>query len=187
MTAADKRARSFAERRITKSATRCRWRSRARSCLTVSKSRRANCAAWNRRACFAARKSSGSRRTRLVCSSFRRRRKSAPRSANVFPNDTVLNVEITPNRADLLSHYGLAREIAALTKKPLREPKTADPLAVTGTTVQISAPDECPFYSARRIENITVGAESGLVARETGGCRAALDQQHCRHYQLRDA
>ena len=28
---------------------------------------------------------------------------------------------------------------------------------MTGTTVQISAPDECPFYSARRIENITVG------------------------------
>jgi phenylalanyl-tRNA synthetase beta chain len=76
---------------------------------------------------------------------------------DVFPNDTVLNVEITPNRADLLSHYGLAREIAALTKKPLRELKTADPLAVTGTTVQISASDECPFYSARRIENITVG------------------------------
>ena len=36
---------------------------------------------------------------------------------DVFPNDTVLNVEITPNRADLLSHYGLAREIAALTGK----------------------------------------------------------------------
>jgi phenylalanyl-tRNA synthetase beta chain len=76
---------------------------------------------------------------------------------NVFPNDTVLNVEITPNRPDLLSHYGLAREIAALTKKPLRKPKIADPLAATGTTVQISAPDECRFYSARRIENITVG------------------------------
>ena len=77
--------------------------------------------------------------------------------ADVFPNDTVLNVEITPNRADLLSHYGLAREIAALTKKPLRELQIAEPRAVTGTTVQISAPDECPFYSVRRIENITVG------------------------------
>jgi len=77
--------------------------------------------------------------------------------SDIFPNDTVLDVEITPNRSDLLSHYGLAREIAALTKKPLREPKIADPFAMTGTTVQISAPDECPFYSARRIENITVG------------------------------
>ena len=45
---------------------------------------------------------------------------------DIFPNDTVLDVEITPNRPDLLSHYGLAREIAALTKKPLREPKIAD-------------------------------------------------------------
>jgi phenylalanyl-tRNA synthetase beta chain len=76
----------------------------------------------------------------------------------LFPNDTVLNVEITPNRGDLLSHYGLAREIAALTQKPLRELKVAEPLTVTGTAVQINAPDECPFYSARRIENITVGA-----------------------------
>src|SRR5438128_187297 len=34
--------------------------------------------------------------------------------ADLFPADTILDVEITPNRSDLLSHYGLAREIAAL-------------------------------------------------------------------------
>ena len=51
-------------------------------------------------------------------------RKSAPRSATLFPNDTVLDVEITPNRGDLLSYFGLAREIAALTRRPLREPQT---------------------------------------------------------------
>jgi phenylalanyl-tRNA synthetase beta chain len=33
---------------------------------------------------------------------------------SLFPNDTILDVEITPNRGDLLSHFGLAREIAAL-------------------------------------------------------------------------
>src|SRR4029079_6351598 len=32
--------------------------------------------------------------------------------ADLFPSDTILDVEITPNRGDLLSHYGLAREIA---------------------------------------------------------------------------
>ena len=37
--------------------------------------------------------------------------------AEIFPHDTILDVEITPNRSDLLSHYGLAREIAALTGK----------------------------------------------------------------------
>ena len=77
--------------------------------------------------------------------------------SGLFPTDTILDVEITPNRSDLLSHYGLAREIAALTKKPLRPLEIAEPQTATGAAVQISAPDECPFYSARRIESITVG------------------------------
>src|SRR3954470_6555582 len=38
--------------------------------------------------------------------------------ASLFPEDTILDVEITPNRGDLLSHYGLAREIAALVGTP---------------------------------------------------------------------
>ena len=75
----------------------------------------------------------------------------------LFPNDTILDVEITPNRADLLSHYGLAREIAALTRQPLRALEIAEPATAAGESVCISAPNECPFYSARRIENITVG------------------------------
>src|ERR1700752_2469350 len=36
---------------------------------------------------------------------------------DLFPADTILDVEITPNRGDLLSHFGLAREIAALSGK----------------------------------------------------------------------
>src|SRR5438477_5764065 len=39
---------------------------------------------------------------------------------DLFPSDTILDVEITPNRGDLLSHFGLAREIAALTGTKLR-------------------------------------------------------------------
>src|SRR6185503_4964894 len=74
----------------------------------------------------------------------------------LFPNDTILEVEITPNRPDLLSHYGLAREIAALTEKPLHELEIAEPRTASGDSVRISAPNECPFYSARRIENISV-------------------------------
>src|SRR6202008_4206912 len=40
--------------------------------------------------------------------------------ADLFPSDTIFDVEITPNRGDLLSHYGLAREISALVGRPLR-------------------------------------------------------------------
>ncbi len=78
---------------------------------------------------------------------------------DLFPPDTVLDVEITPNRGDLLSHFGLAREIAALTTKPVRLPSTpaGDAPALQKKGVVISALRECPFYSARRIENVKVG------------------------------
>jgi phenylalanyl-tRNA synthetase beta chain len=83
--------------------------------------------------------------------------------ADLFPADTILDVEITPNRGDLLSHFGLAREIAALTGKKLRTPlplKTAD---TTASGVKISALRECPFYSARKIDNVKVGPSPGWL------------------------
>jgi phenylalanyl-tRNA synthetase beta chain len=80
--------------------------------------------------------------------------------ASLFPEDTVLDVEITPNRGDLLSHFGLAREIAALVGRPLRLPgetSAGGAPALQKKGITISAPSACPFYSARRIENIKVG------------------------------
>jgi len=79
--------------------------------------------------------------------------------ASLFPADTVLDVEITPNRGDLLSHFGLAREIAALVATPLRGVREVGRFSETSLPerVRISAPAQCPFYSARRIENIKVG------------------------------
>jgi phenylalanyl-tRNA synthetase beta chain len=83
---------------------------------------------------------------------------------DLFPPDTILDVEITPNRGDLLSHFGLAREIAALTNKkfvgqalrlPSKSACGAPTLQKKGIT--ISALRECPFYSARRIEHVKVG------------------------------
>ncbi|MEY2528557.1 MAG: phenylalanyl-tRNA synthetase beta chain [Verrucomicrobiota bacterium] len=92
--------------------------------------------------------------------------------AALFPQDTILDVEITPNRGDLLSHFGLAREIAALTgtsfraeRSEVEEPRgNTDPKA-TGSldfarddgSIKISAPNECPFISFRRINNVKVG------------------------------
>src|SRR5271165_7604902 len=38
--------------------------------------------------------------------------------SDIYPPDTVLEVEVTPNRPDLLSHYGIAREVAALLNLP---------------------------------------------------------------------
>src|SRR6266478_6871110 len=70
-----------------------------------------------------------------------------------FPADTILDVEITPNRGDLLSHFGLAREIAALTGKKLKSVASEAKIDVKTSGVTISARRECPFFSARKIDN----------------------------------
>jgi phenylalanyl-tRNA synthetase beta chain len=41
--------------------------------------------------------------------------------AQVFPPDNILEIEVTPNRPDLLSHFGIARELAALLALPAPE------------------------------------------------------------------
>src|SRR6188474_1364862 len=77
--------------------------------------------------------------------------------ADLFPADTILDVEITPNRGDLLSHFGLAREIAALTGKKLKSTPRESKIPVNKTGVNITSTHECPFFSARKIDNVTVG------------------------------
>ncbi|MGE5214862.1 MAG: phenylalanine--tRNA ligase subunit beta [Nitrospirota bacterium] len=80
---------------------------------------------------------------------------------DLFPGDTILDVEITPNRGDLLSHFGLAREIAALTNKKIvgqahRLPAGGAP-ALQRSGIKITAIHECPFFSLRKIDNVKVG------------------------------
>ena len=76
--------------------------------------------------------------------------------SDLFPSDTILDVEITPNRGDLLSHFGLAREIAALTGTKLRSAPPEVKIPVRKTGVTIASTQECPFFSARRIEAVHV-------------------------------
>src|SRR4051812_13399183 len=77
--------------------------------------------------------------------------------ADVFPADTILDVEITPNRGDLLSHFGLAREIAALTGAAAPSPRTGEAARGRAGSITIAATRECPFFSVRKIENVKVG------------------------------
>jgi phenylalanyl-tRNA synthetase beta chain len=92
--------------------------------------------------------------------------------ADLFPADTILDVEITPNRGDLLSHFGLAREISALSGSSFRgpnafgveEPRSGTERKAPGSLdfarddgVKITATRECPFFSLRKIDNVKVG------------------------------
>src|SRR5882757_4406104 len=76
--------------------------------------------------------------------------------ADLFPADTILDVEITPNRGDLLSHFGLAREIAALTGAAAPSPRWAEPARGSAGSIDIAATRECPFFSLREIDNVKV-------------------------------
>src|SRR5947207_11506974 len=92
--------------------------------------------------------------------------------SDLFAADTILDVEVTPNRADLLSHFGLAREIAALSGSSFRaerseveESRRKPQGKATGSLdyarddglVTIAATRECPFFSLRKIDNVKVG------------------------------
>jgi phenylalanyl-tRNA synthetase beta chain len=79
---------------------------------------------------------------------------------SLFPPDTVLELEITPNRSDLLSQTGIAREIAALTGAPLRMPPAGAVAARDDASTLVVATDDaagCPLYTARRICGVRVG------------------------------
>lgn len=93
---------------------------------------------------------------------------------SLFPADTIIEVETTPNRGDLLSYLGLAREIAGLTSRALRAPEMAPNVPSVSAGVDISASRECPFYSARRISDVKVGpSPEWLCARlEASGLRS---------------
>src|SRR6266704_3037795 len=75
---------------------------------------------------------------------------------DLFPADTILDVEITPNRGDLLSHFGLAREIAALSGKKLKSMLRKVELDIKRSGATIAATRECPFFSARKIDNLNL-------------------------------
>ena len=93
--------------------------------------------------------------------------------SDLFPGDTVLDLEITPNRPDLLSHIGIAREVAALTSKEFRLPPPAPILGDYAGPVSVEAP-ECPLYTLLAISGVKVGPSPEWLKRklEAVGLRA---------------
>ncbi|GMR22974.1 MAG: phenylalanine--tRNA ligase subunit beta [Acidobacteriota bacterium] len=80
--------------------------------------------------------------------------------ADVF-GDTVLDIDMKPNRADGLSVLGVARDVAALTGESLREPDLSFEAfggAIDGrASVEIQDPDLCSRFTLAIIENIGIG------------------------------
>ena len=76
-------------------------------------------------------------------------------------SDTILDLEITPNRPDSLSITGFARELGAIYGKdvtyPVRELVESDELIDSQVSVEITDEELCPRYTARLIKNVQVG------------------------------
>ncbi|HEX9047380.1 MAG TPA: phenylalanine--tRNA ligase subunit beta, partial [Verrucomicrobiae bacterium] len=76
-------------------------------------------------------------------------------------SDVVYDLEVTPNRPDLNSVIGIAREIAALTGNSLRLPEIK--LSASGgkaadlVSVKIEDPEICPRYTARIVKGVKIG------------------------------
>src|SRR2546421_1797853 len=80
--------------------------------------------------------------------------------ADVLPlSDTVLELETTPNRPDLLAVYGVAREVAALFDRPLEPWPGSDPERAGNEQipVKVEDPEGCPRYIGRLFREVAVG------------------------------
>ena len=72
-------------------------------------------------------------------------------------NDAIFDLEITPNRGDCLSHLGVARELSAVLKTPLKDQKiTNNKLNSKELRVEIENPENCFRYYATKIKNIKI-------------------------------
>src|SRR4051812_44413863 len=89
----------------------------------------------------------------------------------------VLDLEITANRADLLSMLGVARETGVNLRKPVRVPEVSVPEGgddvSKACSVEVAAKDLCPRYTARAVKGVKIGPSPGWMAQrlEAAGIR----------------
>jgi phenylalanyl-tRNA synthetase beta chain len=89
-------------------------------------------------------------------------------------DDDILDIDITPNRPDLLSIIGIAREVAALYELPLKIPEPAPredgPAASDLASVKIEDAKGCPRYLARIITGVRPGESPWWMRRRLLAC-----------------
>lgn len=78
--------------------------------------------------------------------------------------DTVVDVDLTPNRGDCFSLLGIAREVAAFSDQRLEAPKVVEPPLSLGETypVDVQAVDGAPVFTARVVRGIDPTATTPL-------------------------
>src|SRR6266853_2190201 len=76
------------------------------------------------------------------------------------PHGAVIEAEVSSNRPDCLGHYGIAREVGAIYKLPLKHvsPRPVESAAKAGDAVrvEIQSPELCGRFTARVIRNVKI-------------------------------
>ena len=119
------------------------------------------------------------------------------RFLDVVPvGDTRLVIDVLPNRPDLLSHEGLAREIAAATNLPLGVPaivggedsalSTVAGDKSSGVPVEVEDAEGCPRYMAALIQGVTIGPSPAWLSAkmEAVGSRSINNVVDATNYML---
>jgi phenylalanyl-tRNA synthetase beta chain len=77
-------------------------------------------------------------------------------------DDKLIELDLTPNRGDCLGMIGLAREVGVLARAPVKDLEFPSVEITTQRSVPVAtaAPDACPTYLGRVIENINIEAPS---------------------------
>ena len=77
----------------------------------------------------------------------------------LFPGDTRIEIEVTPNRPDWLSMWGVARDVSCLLGTEAKLPEVKLPECATSVPglVTVEAPELCTRYTGRVIRNVKVG------------------------------
>ncbi|MBI4720922.1 MAG: phenylalanine--tRNA ligase subunit beta [Chitinivibrionia bacterium] len=85
----------------------------------------------------------------------------------LMPPDVVLELEVTPNRPDLLSHAGVARETAAIYQKTFAVPEATVESAASDkpeVRLEIESGSDCPRYVGRIVRGVKVGPSPAWLA-----------------------
>ncbi len=86
-----------------------------------------------------------------------------PLEGRLGGGDVIIDVEVTPNRPDLLSHIGIAREIAAMYRRELRPTDRCTLSHGAGCTLVVEDPVDCPRYTAAFIDDVKVAPSPGWM------------------------
>lgn len=106
--------------------------------------------------------------------------------------DISFELKVTANRADCLSHYGLAREIATLTGKALKKPWEDNPLTTADAStkktfgLEVKAPELASRYTGRYLKGVTVGPSPDWLKKrlEAVGMNSINNIVDCTNYVM---